>query len=264
MMCKRDLGIATAVWLASVVLFASTVHAEDKYELCNVDPELFSRIAFPEGVPLMSERLIKWRNPPGIIVLSPDKAFEEASENLFSRLRLDGVYPATSVARFVTYTSPDEFYEVIAQDGLNNIFLIIDNAGFGNDDESFALQQGITDILVLPRVAERLLSDAQRTNRYALQSHISGKTGEVFSSVGLINPSLDDAALAHALYELSYAALSPPATYRLQEFVATMFVVATEQNGLTRISEDAKAYFRFVLRPDVPVGARPNQFVDCR
>lgn len=263
MMPKHALGFAASVWLATIAFFGPTAHAEEKYTLCNVNPELFSRLAFPEGAPLLSERLFKWRNPPGIIVLSPDETFEAASERLFSRLRRDDVYPETGVARFATYTSPDEFHEVIAQDGFNNIFLIIDRAGFGNDDASFALQQGITDILVLPRVAERLLSDAQRTNQYALQSHISGKTGEVFSSVGLINPLLDDAAMAQALYGLSYAALSPPAIYRTREFFATMFIGDTGQNNLPRITEDAEAYFRFVLRSDVPVGAQPQQFVAC-
>jgi len=250
-----------ALSLALFLLSSFWTQAADVYRLCGIDQKLFSKFAYPAGVPYLSDRLIKWNESPGLFILSPSKDFEEENKGLFDHIRKDELLTDAPM-KFVHYASPSEIYDVVTQYGINNIFIFVDPAGFTNDPKPIELRQAVMDVLLSPQIVERLFSTALKDQQFSLQSHINVASGEVYASVALINPAISPKAMPSTLYTLYYAALSPPATYRTRDFFNTMFV-PTATDGTTHLSEFAKAYYGVVLDPSVPTGALPDQFGEC-
>jgi len=249
--------------LCLALFFSSGLWAQaaDLYGLCGIDQQQFSKFAYPAGVPYLSDRLVKWRQPPGLIVLSPHAELEGASKRLFEQVGNDGLQ-AGSPVKFVHYATPDEIYNVTTEHGINNVFLIVDAVGFSGDQRTKELRQAVMDMLLSPPIVDRLFSTALKNQEFSIQSHVNLISGEVFSSVALINPEIGATAVSHTLYTLYYAALSPPATYRVRDFFDAMFVPPVN-GGATHLSELAKAYYRVVLDPGVQIGALPGQFGEC-
>jgi hypothetical protein len=76
------------------------VQADDIFQLCGIDQRQFSRFAYPAGVPYFDDQLVKWSRSPGLLVLAPDKAWEEESKRLFNRLGNDGL-PVPAPVEFI-------------------------------------------------------------------------------------------------------------------------------------------------------------------
>jgi hypothetical protein len=244
--------------LASVLcVLPNWAQAADSYPLCGIDRQQFAKFAYPAGVPHFDHKLIKWPQSPGLIVLSPDAQWEEKSEQLLDQIGNDGV-PPPSLIKFVHYNTPAEIREAPETYGVNNVFVAIDGAGFNEKPETDDLRQALADVLISPKLADRLVADGLRTKQWAVQSHMNAESGETYVSAALINPALNQEAVLHAIYTLYYAALSPPATYRVRDFFDAMFV--SDGNHL---SDFAKAYYRIVMDPNVPTGVAPDQFDAC-
>jgi len=252
---------AGAVLGALFLVFGPAAQADGIFQLCGIDQRQFSRFAYPAGVPYFDNQLVKWSRPPGLLVLAPDKGWEDESKRLFNHLSNDGL-PVPAPVEFIQYASRSEIQDAAQQHGVSNVFIVIDPAGFSESPERDELRQAMADVLWSPKIVDRLLADALKTQRWSIQSHLNVGTGEVYVSAAVINPAIGKQAVSHAVYTLYYAALSPPATYRVQDFFDAMFLSETTSDA-ARLSEFAKAYYRVVLDPRVPTGARPDQFGAC-
>jgi hypothetical protein len=247
-------------------MWTSAVSLGAEFQVCSPPLDEFIKFTFPKNNlgDWSGERLLKYAQPPELIILAPAKksGLKDTVTEVFARIAKDNLRTPLD-SSFDTYESFEQAEAIVGELGNHGIVVIVADPLDGSLKPG-QLRSVLEKVLGSRAKAEKLASQSESNPGYLANNTINILTGEVVSTASVISPSYDDTRIGLAIYVAYYFALSPGAT-SLEDFYSRFFEGSFDgslETGIT-LTQFGRDYFRTFSDDRVAFGMTPSDFVEC-
>lgn len=229
--------------------------------VCLMARDDFVKAAFPDGAvtKLHAGKLLKYAQPPGLVVLLPARrpALKNEIEAVSGRIAADGLVTPfrSSIGVYESFAGAAEFIE---QQDRSSIFVIVGEVP--NDSSQVMLRSAIKGILG-SRGSDDLIERSKASRGYSSRNRVELLTGEVIATATIVQQRYPDIQIGLMVYIAYYSALSPTASSTGQQFLSLFFEGVPRQS--VELTEFARQYFRIFGDERVTFGMTEQAFVSC-
>jgi len=259
---------AIALWSIAVVvtLLASLICANDAsaetMPVCTMSRDDFVEAALPDSslTKMYGGRLVKYAQPPGLIVLAPQNrsSASKAVESAFARIASDDLALPSHMS-FLTYSTFSDVLNVVQRSGDHNIFVFVAEEPTDSSERTqFIL--ALSQIIWLSRDVDALMEQSKRTGGFTSRSQLDFGTAEVISTAIVMNSRSEDAEIGLIVYLAYYASIATNAS-STESYIRRFFsrISATD----AELTDFGQRFYRIFSDDRVKNGATQDSFVEC-
>lgn len=222
----------------------------------------FVEAALPDSnlTKLYGGRLVKYAQPPGLVVLAPQKRSSASKEieSAFARITSDDLYLPSRMS-FLTFSNFSEVVKLVQQFGEHNIIVFVAE-GPTDSSEMQQFRLALSQIMRIPRDVDALVEQSKRTGGFASRSQLDFGTAEIISTAVVVNSRSENAEIGLIVYLAYYSSIATNAS-STESYIRRFFsrISATD----AELTDFGRRFFRTFSDNRVKNGATQDSFVEC-